>query len=735
MEKQPKVFFAPQQELQYASLNSCCSSLAWLLGALSKRWGIMQLPARLDLQQALLAAEGDSAACYILIQAGARISRPLISKSGINAGPAIWTQAYLRYGLCWSLPDIFLPALTSEYPSLLIYGLDDLDSQLLFEVVAAMLKARPDSHARLKVFLDKSKLQRQRERWSPEQVRELALLAAMQKCVESLLSLLQLPAAQHISTAGELYSDVFILMFQQDFGFSQQLAACVLPRVQWNQQLIDRLVAALRVQQGVKEILCEQSSACAVCVLLDAVAKSHAVQQLPLTFKIELLRAASGFHEWAAKILLSLVLFSAGIATPQDAADVLDAAIGAWPERDPGGYGETFAQLLEQPAFQQLAAAQAQQLLVRAAAARSVVCAHLILAYVPAARALTVEGLQQVLAACIEGNGNTYRGVCISSRIAESGMPAVQQLGQQEVQLLMVKCVERDDGMMLQCLMNRLPAAKQVPLAAVCDLMLQAAAAGAKTCLAVLLQLVPQLQDIPLPVLQQVLPLLMEVSCSSPSLTPESVVGNDQNMCTATTCSVCALLANAADKLAAADVWEVLVAAARAPVLELHLEGLACLPGVDELGEEQVEQLLMAAIEMLPLGNDRGQQPLFRRLEQLQGELLFTKQLPVAAVHRLMVACVGKAVQGGVARPRKVRMMPVDGSSGGQLSGEQLWKLLLVAVQCSIKQQHSQGGENVAECRPCLLVLAKLLPSVRQKQQLIRIIKEAGRAVCLMASE
>ena len=59
---------------------------------------------------------------------------------------------------------------------------------------------------------------------------------------------------------------------------------------------------------------------------------------------------------------------------------------------------------------------------------------------------------------------------------------------------------------------------------------------------------------------------------------------------------------------------------------------------------------------------------------------------------------------------------------GGQLSQEQLRQLLLVAVQCSTKKELGNSGLRVAECRPCHLVMVKLLPSVREKQQVVRVL-------------
>ena len=166
-------------------------------------------------------------------------------------------------------------------------------------------------------------------------------------------------------------------------------------------------------------------------------------------------------------------------------------------------------------------------------------------------------------------------------------------------------------------------------------------------------------------------------------------------------------------------------------MLELHLEGLACLPGVDELGEQQVEQLLMAAIEALQLEDGELEQQLLRKLEQLQGELLFSRRLTsAAAVHRLMVACVGKAVEGGVGRLREDLGLQGEGWEG-ELSQEQLKQLLGLAVKC-ITDLPSSGwkkAKRAKEVRPCLLMLAKLLPTVREKQQVAEGLRAAHMEV------
>ena len=87
-------------------------------------------------------------------------------------------------------------------------------------------------------------------------------------------------------------------------------------------------------------------------------------------------------------------------------------------------------------------------------------------------------------------------------------------------------------------------------------------------------------KDIPLAVLQPVLPVLMSRSCARCALSP-AVVGKSVTYLTGSNCRVCSLLKAAAGKLAAADVWEVLVATAKAAVENMHLGDFANLPGVD----------------------------------------------------------------------------------------------------------------------------------------------------------
>ena len=399
------------------------------------------------------------------------------------------------------------------------------------------------------------------------------------------------------------------------------------------------------------------------------------------------------------------------------------------------GYQTDFNKLFRQPVVvQQLRLAEVQQLLLQAVHSRCREGLQCLLEGLPAAQEVTVEGLQQLLGEAIDNGASPVdESICCNWQLVEVLLTRCSRgqgvLGMRELQLLMVKCFKRDGDSALRCLMKGFRAeAKQLQSPAVFQLMRQAASAKAPGCCLKLLKLVRPLGDVPLEVIQQVLPMLMGRSCSRRPLTPAAVVEGDSSR---SSCLACALLRAAAGKLAAADVWEVLVAAAREHVQYLHMEGLTCLPGVEEIGEEQVEQLLMAAIEALPMVEcefeSEEKRPLLKKLKQLQGELLFNKQLPAAAVYRLMVACVGKAVEGGVERLREALGLQGEGWEGG-LSSEEVKQLTGIAVRCS-NRCLSRGwvaGGGIVECRPCLVVLAKLLPTLAAKQQVeegLRVVR------------
>ena len=715
-------------------VDICCSSLAWLLGALSKRWGIMQLAARLDLQQALLSAEGDSMACYILVRAGARVTRALIRNSMARA-PQAWVNAYRLVRLSWGLPTILVPFVTGAVEIPMLDHLQDVDSELLFELAAAAYKV--NSVAPAEGILQYQHLQPQREGWSSEQVFELALLAMEQQSLRMLPALLRLPAAPLITK--QQYADLLILLLTSPYTvWTEEIGTVIMLRVQSDQQLVDRLAAAIKSASD--RYSCRSYGCCSVCTVMQMLPQSAA--DLPSQLLTGLLSATKSHEEAGSAILVALAA-SRGIVGAADAMAAVAAGIwclGRLPWK--GEYRHASEQLLQQPVVQQLPLAEVQQLLLQAVRGSSREGLQCLLKGLPAVQEITGEGLQQLLVAAVEGTGSSeaidsYGPSKLVAKLLGSRLPVLQQLGPGELQLPMMKCFPRDDYRALQYLVEPLRAtAKKLPHAAIYELMLQAAASQASACLLVLLKLVQPL-DTPLAVLQQVLPVLMSCSCVKCAVTPTKVAKYD--MYTAgCTCTVCSLLKGAAGKLAAADVWEVLVAAAKAPVKDLHLEGFASLPGVDELEDVQVEQLLLAAIEALPVGKleCKGKQSLLSKLEQLQGELLFSRRLTSsAAVHRLMVACVGRAVEGGVGRLREELGLQGEGWEG-LLTSEQLKQLVAVAVKCSsgsLSAGWVAGGHTI-ECRPCLLVLAKLLPSFSEKQHVAEGLLAAGRELLLYFS-
>ena len=742
-QKKRKIFINSQHTLSFWDADSCCSSLAWLLGALSKRWGIMQLAARLDLQQALLAAGRDSYACHILIAAGARMSRDLLRAcpGPVNEGPRAWAYAYSELGLSRDVHKIFIKALKGDV-SYVRYFLHKArpDSQLRFDLAALTLKT--DALSMERMFLYPPVLLPLQLGWSPKEVLDLALLAAKRlevyatipsqqsySCkhygdVRPVSYLIGLPAAQGISGRG--YADLLLVLLKCLWTPPlKKIVELVVPRVEWDQQLIKQIGVALSSLPRSRR-QADHTEKCTACSFLASRKCSAAIGHLPSQLLTGLFKAvaATRLHEETATLLINLMASSPSITTPAEALSAVAVVLKQWQETWAGTYGCSFKLLLQYNSVQQLQRADLLQLVQQAVAQGCAEGVECLLRGIPAAKKLEVPDLQQLLVAAME------QQLPVLAAVVKRKLSAKKLLGVQELQLLLLECFYQDDCEALRLLMQ-LPVAKRVPLAAACELMLHAVSAGAINCLQELLQLVRQLGDVPLAVLQQVLPVLMSRSCESSLLTPASI-GKircmDSN--SSSSCAVCSLLKAAAGKLAAADLWEVLVAAAMAPVLELHLEGLACLPGVDELGDEQVEQLLMAAIEAMELEDGEPEQQLLRKLEQLQGELLYNKQLPTAAVHRLMVACVGKAVEGGVGRLREELGLQGERWEGG-LSQEQLKQLLGVAVKCvtNLPRAGWKKAKRAKECRSCLLMLAKLPPTVREKQQMAEGLKAAHMEV------
>ena len=701
--------------------DSFYSSLAWLLAGLAKRWGIMQLAARLDLQQALLAAEGDAMACYILINYGARVTRPLLRMAGINAGPVNWVHAYRELKLCWSLPKIFFLALNSS--SALQLDSQGLDSQLLFEVLAATLKSQVHPLFIVAAILDAADAE-ELAQWSLQQVQELALLAAKVKCSGSLCLLMQHPAAQLVSPESSFHSDLFVSMFQPGFeAYALDLLQLILPGVQWDQQLLDRVIAALGQQPQGEHCSLEAGHACVVCKLLISV-RSVASQRFTASVMIRLLRAARTFRSHTARTLL--LLLAGTVTEPEDAVAAVAAALNAGLS---SSYTE-FKRLVGNSAVQGLPLPEVQQLLVQAAAAGCSTGLGTLAAFHSAAQELTGEGLQQLFGmvieetSCSEG-GSTASNSLLIETLANVGLPALKQLQQQEVQLLMAKCLRRDDGQALRRLIKVVPEARRIPSAAICELMVQAAAAEAVACLLVLLQQVSHPEDLCLDVLRPVLPVLLRSCCGRKVASPSSVVGEVYPGCRVSSCSVCSALEAASPQLEAADVWDLLMGAARSAVVPQHLEGLATLPGLDELTEQRVEQLLLGGIKGMGL-EEQDVQSQLKKLQLLKKVLNMNKlvQLPLVAVHRLMMACVGKAVEGGVARVKQELGLPEQGWEGS-LGQEQVKQLLGVAVKCSCQVSHSEIRGQAADCRPCLLLLAEFLPSATEQLQLVRALDAA----------
>jgi hypothetical protein len=551
--------------------------------------------------------------------------------------------------------------------------------------------------------------------WSEGMVAKLMVLAMEQGNEYALQTLFAIPVAEHIT--GQLYNNLLVLLLSHPDRFCRHVTAkYIIQRVRWDDLLVEQISAAVdsQVTSSFSGYRYGCGYLCSICRVLQQICRSCAAT-LPMQLKTSLLRAATSSHKHAATTLLRRVARYEGIMEAADGRIAVAAALRSWPVEPTLKYRRYFKELLRQPAVQQLPLGEVQQLLQQAAGSNCAEGLQCLLKALPAAEEVTVEGYYQLLELAICSRDFRVRGYnChkqeVVAVLVRCNLSARVPPGAAQLQQLLLRCIEDDQSLVIKYLLGGFKeAAQQLAPAAVYE-MLQQAAHRAVDCFSVLLDLVPQLEEVPLEVLQKLLPVLMNHSCPRVKLTPQTVHGSLHD---AVSCSTCSVLKAAGGKLAAADVWEVLVAAAKAQVQSIHYEGLAHLPGVDDLADDQVEQLLLAAIEGWKVPFIRkgwhGHR-LVWRIEQLQGELLLGRRLPSAAVHRLIMACMETAGSWCLGELREELGLPREGWEG-PLSQQQLEQLLQAALA------RERDSAYMMEAIECVVVLARLLPSVKERQQ------------------
>jgi hypothetical protein len=325
-----------------ADVSSCYSSLAWLLGALSKRWGIMQLAARLDLQQALLAAGQDSPACYILIQAGARITRELLRASDSMMGPMAWADAYNQLSLSYPpLLHELMQALRGE--ALEYQQLVGLGDELLYDLFRVGLMTGRSS---LTGMLISATREREWLGWSVTMVFQLMELALKQSNYHVLQHLFELPMAEDIT--GQQYNQLLVLLFSHLEGsWWYSTAKHIIQRVQWDDQLVEQVSAAVESQVASSFLGCRYQ--CGICQLLQRIC-SISGAALPMQLQTSLLYAATSSHKDATSTILQHLARSEGMTEAADGYNAVEAALQSWPVKPTPKYCYYFKKLLRQPA-------------------------------------------------------------------------------------------------------------------------------------------------------------------------------------------------------------------------------------------------------------------------------------------------------------------------------------------------------------------------------------------------
>jgi hypothetical protein len=401
------------------------------------------------------------------------------------------------------------------------------------------------------------------------------------------------------------------------------------------------------------------------------------------------------------------------------------------------GYGYYLEQLLQQ-CGELLPEQAGVQLLSQAVALKHDGCVKILLQELqPAISTLSPAAAEQIL----QGLGQLYQGDFESLLQLWDSVPAMKLLSPEAMMVLLKQPIEGGCGDTLERLLKGLPATWSFTPAQVLELVSHAA--GRRSlCLGVLVQIVPEAAatataavvgafgadpaagggvgsnggngdtrgaaEVPGRLGCRVLQGLIDQPC-----------GTAQELwnCNApkAPCHVCQWLQSIGPLLSLDGTRAALLAS----VIEdsLHFEGLACLPGVDQLEDWEVVSVLCTAISKAPWDGTRGLNNICRRvmrkdsLQPLLELLLGPRALPTSSVHGLMVACVALAHVEGLGRVQEVLQLepgvlqePPSGRwDVGVLSQQQLELLVKLAAEHGVDMD-------------CLLVLAQQLGSIRERQ-------------------
>ena len=774
VQNKPKIVFSltPLDEVQQTqyldgAVATCpyTSSISWLLRQCCKRWGIVSLAIRLDLQAALVEAKQDTVISVLFISAGARITLDLLLNHPHPQAPAQWFQAYQILGLSLDLPPLArtlcsyssngfngmqLPLNMQAAAALQPQYLQQLSLQELLQYAKLTISIVPEEET---CYALVGRLLSNFTTISPEQLLEVMVQAAQTgKYLYCLRGLLQTSLAQEVP--GEGYAELLQAMSLTTARATtpgnvqafKRLIEVVIRRATWSGGLVRMLACNFQRVCAATAAPTWPQDICMRCLLFKVAADGGAEQDddlfpqpgweadgplVPHEFRVPLYIAAlqSGRHHPSA---------------PECARSLLQAGVGL-------------------TSSEAILSAVSLQLELK------VPSYHIKRLLVLSAAAITPDTLLQVLQLTIAfGDKGAF------SEVVKDIRPALGTLSLGQLTGLLVSGVGviGSDASLLKYIITEFPVARKVPVDLAQQLISRCLQAGlsrpfeialflsalpAATVREVLQGLWPVVLAVDMKMQQQLLVHLVPIECSLQGSSccmqaceqkleeerkvyehqqqqqqqqedqqgEEHQIDQQQEQWQGTSgqrgqqddhqqhqrgrkqCNVCTVLQEAGSSLPMEEVYTLLVTSALSRSSNIHVSGFRSLPVINQREEHQAVRLLNLVLQRRS-GPDPSRAP---KLQQLL-EVLGPRHWAVAAVHKLMMAAV--AAGGGSRGWEEVQQLLQLPEGVIGVEGWEAWEGELSEGQLQLLVERA-GGVGVGEC---VAVLMELLTPGQDKEGL-----------------
>ena len=749
------------QQTQYLhdAVASCPynSSISWLLRQCCKRWGIVSLATRLDLQAALREAKQDTILSVLFISAGARITLDSLFNHARPQAPAQWFQAYQVLGLSLDLPP--LARTLCSYSSYGFYGmqlplnkqsaaalqpeyLQQLSSQELLQYAKLTISIVPEEET---CYALVGRMLSNFTMISPEQLLEIMVQAAQAgRYLYCLRGLLQTPLAQEVP--GEGYAELLQAMSlttarattARDEPALRDLIEVVIRRATWSGGLVDAFDRNYRGEctgMGPSHRHAAQHHICMRCLFFRVAAHGGPGPPLvPSELRMQLYTAAlhSGRRHphgpecalgllrgvlTSSEALVSLVSmhielnsesrhirklldFSAAAVTPETLVQLLQLAIAS-------GHREALSEVLMKicSVWGALSVEQIAGLLVsgrEVVASDTAILTH-IFRGVPLARKVPVDAAQQLISRCLKAGFSDPKKISQLSLFL-STLPVATV--REALQGLWPVVLGVDRKVQQQLLVHLVPIECSLQCNSCC---VEPSKHKLEEGREVHEQ---QQQDQKREEHQKDQQQEQRQGTSGQRGQQDD---HQQHQRVRKQCNVCTVLQEAGSSLPVEEVCTLLVTSALSWSSNNHVSGFRSVPAINQLGEQQAVRLLNLVLQRRS-GPDPSRAP---KLQQLL-EVLGPRHWAVAAVHKLMMAAV--AAGGGSRGWEEVQQLLQLPEGVIGVGGWEAWEGEFNKIQLQLLVERA-GGVGAGECVAVLMEL--LTPAGEDKEGLKGAVEDA----------